>query len=109
MSGDDVGVTLHDGALLLKGEKRHSTEREENGCFCTERFYGSFQRTIPLPADSDRFFVIEEFNAPPVEVYSDNFEGGQGDWTIGSDGEDGTAWELGSPTVVGPPSLGRSS
>lgn len=61
MSGDDVGVTLHDGALLLKGEKRHSTEREENGCFCTERFYGSFQRTIPLPADVDPNGVEAQF------------------------------------------------
>jgi bacillopeptidase F len=46
--------------------------------------------------------VIEEFNAPPVAIFTDDFEGGLGDWTIGSDGDAGTAWELGSPTNVGP-------
>ena len=58
--------------------------------------------TIPLPADAERFFVIEEFPAPPASVLSDDFEGGQGAWTTGSDGAAGTTWEFGSPTVVGP-------
>ena len=62
--------------------------------------------TISRPADAERFFVIEEFLAPPVTVFSDNFEDGQGDWTTG--GDDGsnpfTNWEFGSPTVVGPAS-----
>jgi hypothetical protein len=59
---------------------------------------------FPLPADPERFFVIEEFPAPPESVYSDNFEGGQGAWTTGGDpGLDPfTNWEFGSPTVVGP-------
>ncbi len=58
---------------------------------------------ISLPADPFRLFVIEEFNAPPVSLVSDDFESGAGDWTTGSDGLGGTAWELGTPTVVGPP------
>ena len=57
---------------------------------------------IPYPADPTRLFVIEEFNAPPVAILSDDFESGIGDWTIGSDGDAGTAWEIGEPTV-GPP------
>ena len=58
--------------------------------------------TIPLPADPRRFFVIEEFNAPPVAVFFDNFENGQGAWEVGSEGAAGTAWELGIPSNVGP-------
>ena len=58
---------------------------------------------IPLPADQKRLFVIKGFNAPPVTVFSDDFENGQGDWTIGSVGNSTTNWELGSPSVVGPP------
>jgi hypothetical protein len=57
---------------------------------------------IPLPADQKRLFVIKGFNAPPVTVFSDDFENGQGDWTIGSVGNSTTNWELGSPSVVGP-------
>jgi hypothetical protein len=59
--------------------------------------------TIARPADPKTFFVIEEFDAPPVAILSDDFESGQGAWTTGSDGASGTAWELGSPSVVGPP------
>lgn len=58
--------------------------------------------TIAGPADPERFFVIEEFNAPPVVVLSDDFENGPGDWTVGTGGAAGTAWELGVPSNVGP-------
>ncbi|MFP6896830.1 MAG: LamG-like jellyroll fold domain-containing protein [Roseibacillus sp.] len=60
--------------------------------------------TFPLPADLVRFFVIEGFPAPPESIYSDDFENDQGQWTVGSDGEVGTAWELGAPATVGPAS-----
>ena len=59
--------------------------------------------TIPRPAESERFFVIEEFPAPPAVVFSDDFENGSGAWTTGSDGAAGTAWQLGTPSNVGPP------
>ncbi len=55
-----------------------------------------------LPADPQRLFVIEEFPAPPVSVFLDDFESGLGGWTIGSDAGPGTAWELGEPSNVGP-------
>ncbi len=60
--------------------------------------------TFPLPADPARYFVVEEFPAPPVPVFSDSFEDGEGDWTTGGNpGSDPfTNWEFGSPTVVGP-------
>ncbi len=58
---------------------------------------------FPLPAEAVRFFVIEEFPVPPVTVLWEDFETGLGDWTTGQDDlllE--TAWELGSPSIVGP-------
>ncbi len=60
--------------------------------------------TIPRPADSERYFVIAEKDAPPVSVFSENFESGQGLWEMGGDPGDapGTNWELGAPTNVGP-------
>jgi hypothetical protein len=53
--------------------------------------------TIPMPADLTRLFVIEGFPAPPVSIFSDDFEGGQGGWTTGTEGAVGTMWELGLP------------
>jgi hypothetical protein len=62
--------------------------------------------TFPLPADAARFFVVEEFPAPPVSVFSDDFESGQGTWTTGGDPGSNpfTNWEFGSPFNVGPAS-----
>lgn len=59
--------------------------------------------TFPLPAaDPLRLFVVEDFPAPPVSVFSDDFESGQGLWTLGSTGMAGTAWEVGAPGLPGP-------
>jgi hypothetical protein len=52
-----------------------------------------------MPADLTRLFVVEGFPAPPVSVFSDDFEGGQGGWTTGTEGAVGTMWELGLPGV----------
>ncbi len=64
--------------------------------------------TFPLPADATRYFAVESFPAPPESIYSDDFENDQGQWTVGSDGEAGTAWELGAPATVGPASANSS-
>lgn len=56
--------------------------------------------TFPFPADASRYFVVEEFNAPPVSVFFDDLENGQGAWTTGLEGDAGTAWELGVPAVL---------
>ncbi len=53
VSEDEVEITVHEGLLTVKGEKR--VEREEKGenYFFSEREYGHFQRTFRLPADAD--------------------------------------------------------
>lgn len=50
----DIDVSVHDGVLTLKGEKR--SEREEKGetWFFSERQYGSFTRSFRLPPDADQ-------------------------------------------------------
>ena len=49
----DLHVDVQDGVLSLSGEKRHEEASEDEGCYRTERSYGCFQRTIPLPTDVD--------------------------------------------------------
>lgn len=51
LSKKDIEVTVYEGALNIKGEKRHELEKEENGVYRTERYFGAFNRTVPLPAD----------------------------------------------------------
>lgn len=49
---EDIHLSVEDGVVLLKGEKR--TEREEKGetWFFSERQYGSFSRSFRLPPDA---------------------------------------------------------
>ncbi|MCL5776703.1 Hsp20/alpha crystallin family protein [Limibaculum sp. FT325] len=50
---DDMEVTLRDGILTVKGEKRAERREEGAGYFFTEREYGRFERSFRLPADAD--------------------------------------------------------
>ena len=55
-----------------------------------------------LPLNGPEFYFRVRHLVPPP-VLMDDFESGQGGWTLGSGGAAGTAWELGSPSGVGPP------
>lgn len=47
----DVEVSLSQGVLTIKGEKKLEKEQKEKNFHRVERSYGSFQRSIPLPCD----------------------------------------------------------
>ena len=47
----DVSVTLSGDMLTIKGEKKQKKEKKDEHYYCSERYYGSFQRSIRLPAD----------------------------------------------------------
>jgi HSP20 family protein len=49
MKKDDVCIDITDGALTISGERRQERETERGGLYRSERSYGSFCRTIPLP------------------------------------------------------------
>ena len=46
---DDISVEVRDGELCISGERRSESERTEGGYYRSERSYGNFCRTIPLP------------------------------------------------------------
>ena len=61
--------------------------------------------SILKPGDSTLFYRMEEYPAPPLAVYSEDFDGVTApafptDWTTGAQGPDTgtTFWELGDPT-----------
>ncbi|MEM7500277.1 MAG: Hsp20/alpha crystallin family protein [Pseudomonadota bacterium] len=49
---DDIDVELHDGVLVVKGEKKLERTEEKDGYFFSERQYGRFQRSFRLPVDA---------------------------------------------------------
>ena len=53
MEEKDVEVTVRNGLLTIKGEKRIEEEKKEDDYHITERRHGSFQRSLQLPDTVD--------------------------------------------------------
>lgn len=77
LTGDDVKVELSDDMLTIEGERRQEKEERREDLFLTERSYGRFCRTIPLPEGvigdsaqaSFKDGVLEvAMDAPPAEA-----------------------------------------
>lgn len=49
----DIEVTMDNGVLTIKGERKHEAQQESNGYKRVERSYGSFYRRFSLPDSAD--------------------------------------------------------
>lgn len=49
MTEDDVEVTLHEGVLTIRGEKKSEREEKGENFYLSERRFGSFSRAFRLP------------------------------------------------------------
>jgi HSP20 family protein len=58
----DVEVTLANGTLTIKGEKKTESKGKNDHYFFTERSYGAFQRSFSLPSDIDDGKVKASFD-----------------------------------------------
>jgi HSP20 family protein len=67
----DLDVTLANGVLTIRGEKK--TERDEQdkdkNWHVVERSYGSFSRAIPLPFDPDPAKVEAKFDKGILHIH----------------------------------------
>jgi len=64
----DVDVTLANGVLSIKGEKKAEKEEKGKSFHRVERSYGSFARSVTLPADVDADKVKAEFSKGVLKV-----------------------------------------
>ena len=53
MDQENIQLSVDNDVLTIRGEKRNEDESKEKGVFRTERYYGYFQRAVPLPSDVD--------------------------------------------------------
>ena len=51
MDPKDIDITLSDGHLMIKGQKRHEKEEKDEDYHSVERSYGSFVRAVHLPKE----------------------------------------------------------
>ena len=64
----DIEVSLTREALTIRGEKREEKEEKGKDYYRSERSYGSFTRTIPLPAEVDADKVAASFKKGVLTV-----------------------------------------
>jgi len=62
----DIEVLLDDGALTLKGEKRSETEDKDRQF--SERFYGRFERRIPLGVEVEADKIDARFKSGVLSI-----------------------------------------
>jgi HSP20 family protein len=57
----DINVTVRDGMLTLKGEKKTESNGDGNGSVYSERLHGSFERSIQLGSEINPDKVTSSF------------------------------------------------
>jgi HSP20 family protein len=62
MDQKDIDLTVSNDSVRISGERRHEKEEEEKGFYRHERFCGSFDRVIDLPAEVDENKAEAEFS-----------------------------------------------
>jgi len=64
----DIDVTLSDGLLTIKAEKKAEKETKEKTYHLVERSYGAFRRTLSVPFDADPNKVEAQFEKGVLKV-----------------------------------------
>jgi len=64
----DVELTLIDGVLTIKGEKKAEKETKEKDYYLSERQYGSFVRSLRLPETIDENKIKARFDKGVLTV-----------------------------------------
>jgi len=59
---EEVKVEVTDEAVIVTGERKFEKEEKEEGYFRSERTYGEFYRTIPLPKEAKIDHIKAELN-----------------------------------------------
>ncbi|MHA7834858.1 MAG: Hsp20/alpha crystallin family protein [Algiphilus sp.] len=66
---DDVDISVEDGTLLIRGEKRQSEEHHASDFHAIERSYGRLQRVLDLPEDADEAQIAARFKDGVLSVH----------------------------------------
>lgn len=57
---EDIDLSVHEGVVTLKGEKKSAREEKGETWFFSERQYGAFSRSFRLPPDADGDKVVAD-------------------------------------------------
>ena len=65
---DDLDVEVTEDAVTIEGERRQERTKEERGYYQSERSYGSFYRSIPLPEGVDPESATAEYKDGVLQI-----------------------------------------
>jgi HSP20 family protein len=65
---NDISVTVANGYLTIKGEKRSESEQCEESYYVAERSFGSFQRSLRLPDSVDDSKINASFDKGVLKI-----------------------------------------
>jgi len=65
---EDVKVTIEDGMITMRGERKQEKEEKSKKFHRIERSYGSFMRSFRMPDDVDESGVKAEFKDGMINV-----------------------------------------
>jgi HSP20 family protein len=68
MQKDDIQIDVVDDELSISGERHSESERNEGGYYRSERRYGSFRRTVPLPEGAKPETASARFENGVLEI-----------------------------------------
>jgi HSP20 family protein len=64
----DIDVSVHQGVLTVKGEKKSEREEKGKSYYFSERSYGSFQRSFRLPEDARQDQIKADFEDGVLKI-----------------------------------------
>jgi HSP20 family protein len=65
---EDIKVNVTNGVLTVEGERKHEKEEKKEGYYHSERSYGKFYRSIPLPEGAKFEQAAAHFNNGVLEI-----------------------------------------
>jgi len=77
MKRDDISVRVEDDEVIIQGERRQESSDNQAGYYRSERSYGNFYRTIPLPDGTNADTANATFRDGVLEIEFDMPRGQQ--------------------------------
>jgi HSP20 family protein len=68
MKKEDVDINIEQNAVTIRGERKSEHEENKEGLYRSERSYGSFFRSIPLPEGTDSEKAKAKFDNGVLEI-----------------------------------------
>ncbi|HSD50117.1 MAG TPA: Hsp20/alpha crystallin family protein [Candidatus Methylomirabilis sp.] len=74
----DIDVTVEEGVLTIRGERKGEREVKEEDYYCCERWAGGFERSLTLPAGVSAEKIKATFKNGVLEVHLPKVEKAKG-------------------------------